>query len=132
MSVVLLDTDIVSYIFKRDSRATSYAPHLLNRELAISMMTVAELFQWAAVRNWGNPRIEQLEQLIYRYTILPVDIELCRHWAEIRALCSKAGFPISPQDAWVAATARRYKLSLITHNDRDYQYIPDLSVISES
>ncbi|MCG8349192.1 MAG: hypothetical protein MI924_15600 [Chloroflexales bacterium] len=45
MSTVLLDTNIVSYLFKRDSRAALYAPHLLDRELAVSLMTVAELFQ---------------------------------------------------------------------------------------
>ena len=38
MSTVLLDTNIVSYLFKRDSRAALYAPHLLDRELAVSMM----------------------------------------------------------------------------------------------
>jgi tRNA(fMet)-specific endonuclease VapC len=55
MTTVLLDTNIVSYLFKRDTRAVLYAPHLLERELAVSMMAVAELFQWAAIRNWGKP-----------------------------------------------------------------------------
>jgi tRNA(fMet)-specific endonuclease VapC len=129
---VLLDTNIVSYLFKRDTRAALYAPHLLERELAVSMMTVAELFQWAAIRNWGKPRVRQLEQLLDRYTILPIDIDLCRHWAEIRATRSKAGLPISPQDAWIAATARRYTLALVTHNPADYQQIAGLTIITEA
>jgi tRNA(fMet)-specific endonuclease VapC len=45
MNTVLLDTNIVSYLFKRDTRAVLYAPHLLNKELAIAIMTVAELLQ---------------------------------------------------------------------------------------
>ncbi len=61
MSVVLLDTNIVSYILKSDTRAALYAPHLLNQELAIAMMTVAELLQWAAVRKWGATRVRKLE-----------------------------------------------------------------------
>ncbi len=121
MTTVLLDTNIVSYLFKRDSRAALYAPHLLDRELAIAMMTVAELFQWAAIRNWGKPRVRRLEQLFERYTILPVDMDLCRQWAEVRATRSKVGLPISPQDAWIPATARRYHLVLVTHNPDDYQ-----------
>lgn len=48
MTTVLLDTNIVSYLFKRDSRAAAYAPHLLQRELAISMMTVADSMGGAA------------------------------------------------------------------------------------
>lgn len=131
MTTVLLDTNIVSYLFKRDSRATLYTLHLVNRELAISMMTVAELFQWVAIRNWGKPRVQRLEQLFERYTILPVDLKLCRHWAEVRVTRIKAGLTISPQDAWIAATARRYELALVTHNPDDYQQIPGLTIITE-
>lgn len=85
MSLVLLDTNIVSYIFKRDTRAALYASHLLNQELAIAMMTVAELLQWAAVRKWGVTRIHQLEAEFDKYTILPVDMEVCQAWASVRA-----------------------------------------------
>jgi tRNA(fMet)-specific endonuclease VapC len=132
MSLVLLDTNIVSYLFKGDSRAALYAPHLLNQELAVAMMTIAELFQWAMIRNWGATRLEQLEQLLVNYTVLPVDIDLCRHWAAVRATRSSIGQPISPQDAWIAATARRYKLPLITHNPDDFQNVPGVTIISES
>ena len=131
MTTVLLDTNIVSYIFKRDSRARLYAPHLLDRELAMAMMTVAELLQWAAIRKWGKPRVRRLEQLFDRSTILPVDMDVCRHWADIRATRSKAGLPISPQDAWIAATARRYRLALVTHNPDDFQPILGLTLITE-
>ncbi|MCG8349193.1 MAG: PIN domain-containing protein [Chloroflexales bacterium] len=73
-----------------------------------------------------------LEQLLDHYTILPVDMDLCRHWAEVRATRSKAGLPISPQDGWIAATARRYKLALVTHNPDDYQQISGLTMITEA
>ncbi len=77
MTTILLDTNIVSYLFKQDTRTARYAPHLLDREFAIAMMTVAEFFQWAAICR-GKPRIARLEQLLESYTILPVDIDLCR------------------------------------------------------
>jgi len=132
MSTVLLDTNIVSYLFKQDTRAERYAKHLRNRELTIAVMTVAELFQWAAVRRWGEARIARLEQYLEHYTTLPVDINTCRQWATVRASRSAAGMPISPQDAWVAATALRYCLPLITHNPDDFQQIPGLTVITEA
>jgi hypothetical protein len=34
MTMILLDTNIVSYQFKRDGRIAWYAPHLLGQELA--------------------------------------------------------------------------------------------------
>ncbi len=76
--------------------------------------------------------MRQLEQFLDRCTILPVDMDLCRHWAEVRATRSKAGLPISPQDAWIAATGRRYKLALVTHNPDDYQAIAGLTIITEA
>ena len=51
MATVLLDTDVVSFLFKGDSRGASYAPFLQDNRLALSFMMVAELFQWAAIGN---------------------------------------------------------------------------------
>ncbi len=131
MSTVLLDTNIVSYLFKGDTRAVAYAPHLLNQELAISLMTVAELFQWAGMRNWGTARFQQMEVLLNSYTILPMDVETSRQWATVRIARHNTGHPISPQDAWIAATALRYNVSLITHNPDDFQKIVGLVVVTE-
>lgn len=78
MPVVLLDTDVVSFLLKGDSRAATYLPLLTGKRLALSFMTVAELFQWAAVRRWGARRIARLEQTLTRYLIVPVDVEMCR------------------------------------------------------
>lgn len=130
MSVVLLDTNIVSFLFKGDSRAGYYASHLEGRILTISFMTVAELFQWAAIRNWGARRRSQLESSLQNYTVLPFDIAMCRWWGEIRAQCRVAGQPISPQDAWIAAAALRHDLPLVTHNPDDFKVIEGLELIT--
>ena len=49
MSTVLIDTDIASFIFKGSNYADPYSPLLSGQELAISFMTIAELFQWCIV-----------------------------------------------------------------------------------
>lgn len=130
MNVVLLDTNITSFLFKKDSRAKTYAPYLQGRKQAISFMTVAELYQWAAIRNWGPRRVSQLEKTFRDYTILLVNIDLCRLWADVRARCRAAGQPISPQDAWIAATALHYNLSLVTHNPSGFEVIEELEIIT--
>ena len=130
MDIILLDTNIVSFVLKEDSRAQSYASYLENRRLAISFMTVAELFQWAAIRKWGMRRTRQLEASLRNYTILPFDIALCRLWGETRAKCRAAGRPISPQDAWIAATALQHDLLLVTHNPTDFEIVEGLELIT--
>ena len=54
--MVVVDTDVVSYLFKQDTRADLYKPHLQGHLLLISPMTRAELEAWALERNWGRPR----------------------------------------------------------------------------
>ena len=51
---IVVDTDVVSYFQKRDTRYRLYAPHLLDEEKFISFMTIAELRRWALERNWGE------------------------------------------------------------------------------
>ena len=130
MSRLLLDTNIVSYLLKGDSRALLYQPHLQGNELAISLMTVAELLQWSEMQGWGEKRIFQLEGFLHKFTILSIDIETCRHWAMIRATRKALGQPISPQDAWIAASALRNHVPLVTHNSADFQQITNLQLIT--
>jgi predicted nucleic acid-binding protein len=48
----VVDTDVVSYLLQGDTRAARFRPYLIDRLLAISFMTVAELDRWALHRPW--------------------------------------------------------------------------------
>ena len=50
----------------------------------------------------------------------------------VRADRQRIGRMISPQDAWIAATALRHDLPLITHNIKDFQEISNLRRIIPS
>lgn len=132
MDAVLLDTNIISFVFKKDSRAKLYERHLIGKILTTSFMTIAELYQWAHLRNWGDKRIRLMEQELKKYIVFPYDIDMCRRWGKIRAKCSKVGKPISPQDAWIAATARQYNIPLVTHNPDHYKAVEDIEIITSS
>lgn len=96
----------------------------------LPFMTVTELYQWAELRQWRTMRIKNLEQKLSTYLIIPTDIELCRLWDKVRANRQKIGRTIAPQDAWIAATALRHQIPLITNNPSDFQDIPILDVRS--
>jgi len=53
MDFVILDTDVCSFLFKRDTRGELYRPHLEGKTPCLSFQTVAELYQWAEIHNWG-------------------------------------------------------------------------------
>jgi tRNA(fMet)-specific endonuclease VapC len=94
-------------------------------------MTVAELYQWAEIRNWGQKRKNRLlETLKTTYNILAFDLNLCLIWGSLRAQQRAKGRSISPQDAWIGATALHYGLPLVTHNPKDFLDIPNLQLIT--
>src|SRR5260370_13163651 len=83
MTPVVLDTDVVSFLFKNDSRAQRYLPHLRDRQWLISFMTEAELEQWALLSNWQAKRIEWLRVFLTRFVVVPSSPDLVLKWAEI-------------------------------------------------
>jgi tRNA(fMet)-specific endonuclease VapC len=130
MSTILLDTNIVSFIFKGSDYATPYKPLLNGHELAISFMSIAELYQWAFMRQWSDRRIDQLKQYLSNYLVIPTDQALCQEWGRLRSEAQRTGRAISAQDAWIAATALQYDLELVTHNLKDFQGIPNIQLLT--
>lgn len=131
MRPVVLDTDVVSFLFKRDTRSEFYLPYLENREWFISFMTEAELEHWAITANWSAKRIEWLRIFIGRFAIVPSSHELVVQWARAMAAARKNGRRIEAADAWVAATALLYDAPLLTHNKSDYLGVPGLRFADE-
>ena len=131
-TVVVVDTDVVSFLLKGDTRAHLYRLHLQRRTLALSFMTVAELYQWAYARSWGEQKVAQLEEHLRAYVVAPYDNGLCKQWARVCVERQRLGRPISVQDAWIAASALRYGCPLVTHNADDFADIVGLSLVSES
>lgn len=79
----IVDTNIISYTFKRDTRHLRYRRHLDNKILAVSFMTIAELDLWAASRGWGARKQAELEAFLQPYTVVESSRELCRIWGQV-------------------------------------------------
>lgn len=131
MSYVLLDTDVFSFLFKRNTLGEHYLPHLTGKTLSLSFQTVAELYYWAEKHHWGPTRYNRLHQWLRQYVIVPYDDAIALAWARIKMQRETQGRPISAQDAWIAACAVRYNCPLVTHNAKDYIGIPNLHLITE-
>jgi tRNA(fMet)-specific endonuclease VapC len=127
---LVVDTDVVSYAFRGDTRADAFLPILSNQRLVVSFMTVAELDRWALARDWGPSRIAALNHFLGRFVLVPFDRTLCRRWAEVIDGARRQGRPIQTADAWIAATALYLGVPLATHNPTDYDGVLGLTVLS--
>jgi tRNA(fMet)-specific endonuclease VapC len=130
LRTVVLDTNIVSYLMKGHDFAKLYRAHLEGCLLALSFMTVAELYEGAFRASWGPKKRQVLEEVLKTYLIIPFAASLSIRWAQVRV--ARKSRPISCSDAWIAATALELDCALVTHNSMDFDGIPGLTLITES
>jgi len=133
MRVLLLDTNLVSILFK-----PGYSLHQKCLRIAtghqwfISFMTRAELLMWPRVNRWGSTRREELIHHIDLCTTLLPDEDTCVFWADIMTESRGAGRPLTAADAWVAAAALQWDLALVTADYHDFEHLNGLTLIPVS
>lgn len=114
---ILLDTDVFSFLMRpNDDRARIYQPHVENRLIAVSFITVGELLFGAYRRNWGAARTAELQSRLRSVVIVPFDFQLCGVYASIKSKLESAGSRIEDNDLWIAACAIRHSIPLLSNN----------------
>jgi tRNA(fMet)-specific endonuclease VapC len=134
MPYVVVDTCVLSYLYRGHSLAENYRSHLEGNTAVISFVTLAELYYGTLKNNWGEQRRADLMAHVARgYVLYPFNRPLCEQWAVVRDRTRRAGRQIKRNDSWIAATALLYGIPLVTNNRSDFEVLsPDLTVISES
>jgi tRNA(fMet)-specific endonuclease VapC len=73
MDAVLLDTDVFSYLIRPgDTRGDLYRPLVKGKTVALSFISVGELYVWAEVRNWGPQKIADFEERLKAWRNYPL------------------------------------------------------------
>lgn len=123
----MVDTNIVIYLLGGGQRAQPYEPYLKGQIAAISFQTVGELRYAALRRGYGTERTEALERMIRRFTVLVGDEATTREWARLKRKAEVEGLSKSCEDLWIAASASRHALPLLTR-DSDFYTALDIEV----
>lgn len=122
----LLDTDVICQPGKRhgDARVIAW----LEREkdqCYTSAIVVAQLAYWVRTKE-GRQR-EALQTWLTRLAdamqgrIFGFNASVAHVWAEQEHELEKAGKRMPVEDSYIAATARRYGLTIATGNERDFR-----------
>jgi predicted nucleic acid-binding protein len=124
----LLDTNVVSEWTKPrpDPGVVSWLAEADEDRAFISVITVAEL-RHGAERLPTGARRDRLdmwltEQIPLRFEdrLLAVDAEIANGWGRVMARGQAIGRPVGAMDAFIAATAERHDLTLVTRNISDF------------
>ena len=128
--MIVLDTNVVSYIFGKSSEATYYLLQIVGLQAVISFQTLEEAWYGAYYRSWGARKRSELAQFLEQFKVIYPDEQMADICAQLRAERRAAGREMQVADAWVAATALLLNCPLASH-DGDFENIPGLQLIRE-
>jgi len=128
--IVVVDTDVFSYLHKETKERELFLPVLEGRIPVLTFITIGELWKGAYERGWAEHKIAQMKTFIEnQFVILPPHRELAFKWAEIMARSKKKGITVNHNDGWIAASAMIEGCPLVTNNTKHFVGIEGLQLL---
>ena len=124
----MLDTNTVIYVIKRKPLKILDIFNLHARRMAISSITLAELFHGAEKSTAPEHNLRQVEDFVSRLEVLEYGSRAAVHYGQIRADLEKKGTPIGVNDLHIAGHARSEGLILVTNNAREFERVNALRI----
>ena len=122
----LLDTDVICQPAKRrgDPRVVAWLEQERDN-CYTSAVVIGQLAYWVrskegrqrdALQTWLTRLIDAMHGRIHGF-----NVSVAHVWAEQEHLLERAGRRMPVEDSYIAATARRYGLTIVTGNDQDFR-----------
>jgi tRNA(fMet)-specific endonuclease VapC len=127
--IFLPDTNAcITLLRQRDHRLIARWKSVKVSDIVLCSIVIYEL-RYGAQRS-SNPSGEhaKLDLFLSPFNSLPFDDECARRCAELRADLEANGKVIGPHDLQIAAIALQHRLTLVTHNSREFSRIAGLKI----
>ena len=122
----LLDTNIVIYVLKRRPKEVLDIFNANASRMAISSITLSELFYGAEKSLNTDKNLEAVEEFVSHLDVLPYDAKASQHYGQIKAALEKKGQIIGENDIHIAAHATSHGLILVSNNVREFKRVSNL------
>ena len=119
----LLDTNVIIALLAGDEAVLSNVTQA--QEVFVPVTALGELFFGAAKSGRPAENRATIERFAVGRVILACDLGIAREYGELKRRLKEKGRPIPENDIWIAATAKRYGMILVTR-DAHFAVIEDL------
>ena len=127
----LVDTDWAINHLRKEAAFSQKLTELRPDGLALSVISQAEIYEGIySSRNQERDEEEFRNFLSQGVRILTIDEEICRLFAQERMRLRRQGTRIDDMDLFIAATALRHGLVLLSNNRRHFGVVERLEFIS--
>ena len=123
----LIDTDICSAHMRRPGKlAHRFVQHM--GRIAISTVTLAELYAGAYKHSQTNRLLSLIADLRQEVHIVDFDAPCAERFGQVRGTLLQQGVSVPTTDLMIGSAALVHNLTLVTHNTKDFQNIPGLTL----
>jgi predicted nucleic acid-binding protein len=126
----LLDTNVLGELMRRQPNPQVEARFASEpAELFVSAITVEEIRYGASIGPPGSRLWERAEADLFPHvTVLALDESVAVLAGKLRGEWKRSGTPVGYPDGLIAATAKRFGLTLVTRNVRHFDHVAGLAV----
>ena len=126
-TLYMLDTNMVSYIIKRQPQAIARLLEVPMHKVCISAITAGELAFGLAKRPQAVALQAAVQEFLRRVEVMPWDDAVAQTYGTLRAELNKNGTPLAALDLQIAAHALHLKAILVS-NDKAFAQVGGLAV----
>jgi len=131
MTKYVLDTNIVSYILKKDSQVIKKFRQVNdNGDLCIIPAVVFYEIARGLLSIGATSKIREFNKLCYQFGINEISVVAWKEAAEIYAILRKSGKIIEDSDILIAAFCIVNNCILVTNNTRHFEVVDNLQYVN--
>jgi len=121
-TLYMLDTNMVSYIIKRQPQAIARLLEVPMHKVCISAITAGELAFGLAKRPQAVALQAAVQEFLRRVEVMPWDAAVAQTYGMLRAALYKKGTPLAALDLQIAAHALHLQATLVS-NDKAFSQV---------
>ena len=125
----LIDTNILIYRLKNMGNVNDNFLKYQNEPMSISVVSYGELVYGAEKSKAVEKNLKTAHEIKEIFPLADITADVMDVFGSIKAHVQKIGKPTDDMDLLIAATAIANEMTLVTHNTKHFENIPNLKLM---
>ena len=126
--MVLIDTNIVIYLFNGDKKIASKLNQYAPQDIGISFITLGELVFGANHSTKKEHNLLKVFEFVDKVQLFHSTKEISKTYGNLKKEALRKGKFPGDHDLWIASLALEEKALLVTNNEKHFKWIEQLKI----
>ena len=124
----LIDTNIIIYRLKNMGNVNENFLKHQNEQMSVSVVSYGEMVFGAKKSKAAEKNLQTVNEIKNLFPLIDITPDVMDVFGEIKAQMQKIGRPTDDMDLLIAATAISNNMTLVTHNTKHFEHIPNIKL----